>query len=845
LNASTAKSLLRLAFRDLRGSRAMRTLWVFCASLVLGITLVSACGNLLALLNQGFESQQRHLFGGDLKISQRAPLQDKQWDWITANAEVSRLLKLRTMLGTEAGDYSVVELQSVDNTYPLYGSVVLQPEQTLKSAVGQSDQGIWGVAFDPVLAEQLDLAIGQQVSIGSLKFELRAIIMQQPDRRLTADVRGPPVIIHETALKESGLVQPGSLVDYIYRIRTSEAPKTWRTQLRNSFPDASWEVETVDERGDVLSERLDQVASVLLLIGFSTLFIGGLGVSNSINAYLQTKFRTLATLQSLGCRSTQVALVYIGQVAFLGLAACTIGSLAGSAIAWLAATALGSYLPIDARPGSMWQPTVLSIIFGTLTALLFALPLLGRTLSLPTVQLIRGMPGQTHKTPGIYRFATGVVLLLLVLLLLILVPHPIAALGFVLTLLAMLLFLELIVRSVRSLLRKSARHRGLDGRVALRLASASLARNGSSLRPMLLSLGTALTLLVASTLVIAATIQTLSSTVPERAPSLVFYDLQKDQIDSFTTLAQSLDGYQEIVTTPLVLGRLTSVNGETLSESSLAQRALEANDEHKLSYRTAGVDNTRVDRGTWWPTDYSGDTLVAMEDREADQLGLQVGDTLVFTILGESVTASLSAIYTQARFETSFWLEAVFTDGVLDPFITRNIGSIRLEEGTDIAAQRALAADFSNVVILRTAKILAAARSILTSVSLGVLDIAIISLAASILVMASAVAVSRQQQIYEASVMHALGTRMKLIMQSVVFEYAMLAMVLTVFATAVGSTIAWFLFTYWLKLPGDGVWYMAWLMAALASSICLAGGALWLLKSLSVTPAILLKRSST
>ncbi len=838
------RALIMLALRDLRGSAAMRSLWVFCASVVLGITLVSVCGNLLQLVKQGFESQQKNLFGGDIQISQRQPLQEQQRQWLDANAQVSRLLELRTMLGTESGDFTVVELQSVDSAYPLYGDMLLAPQQSMAAAVGQSADGVWGVAFDPVLKEQLNLDVGQQVSIGSLQFELRAMIVQQPDRSLRADVRGPPVIIDEAALAASGLLQPTSLVDYEYRIRTTESPDDWRGRLRDAFPDASWEVRTVDERGDVIAERLNQVASVLLLIGFSTLFIGGLGVSNSINAYLQSKYATLATLQSLGFRDAHVALVFIGQVVVLGLIASTCGALIGSSIAWLTAWGLSSNLPIEASVIKLWTPTLLSIAFGTLTALLFALPLLGRTLTLPTAQLIRGFVSQTQKTPPAYRLATAIVFLLLVALLLILIPEPLVALGFVLLLAAMLFVLELMVRALQVTAEWLARQRVLDGRIALRLATASLARSGSSLRPMLLSLGTALTLLVAATLVIASTVKTLTSTVPGRAPSLVFYDLQQPQVDSFNTLTRSLPGFEEAVIAPLVLGRLSSVNGEQLSQSSIAKRALEANDEHKLSYRTTGIDNTVVDRGEWWRDDYSGPALVAMEDREADQLGLQVGDELVFTIMEKPVAATLSAIYSQARFETSFWLEAVFTEGVLDPYITRNIGSIRTTEGSDIATMSAIAEEFPNVVLIRTAKILAAARSILSSVSLGVLAIAVVSLAASVLVMASVVAVSRQRQVYEASVMHAVGTRIKLIMRSVMVEYVLLALIITLFATVVGSTIAWFVLQFWLKLPVDGVWLIGLLVAAVASSACLFAGAMWLLKSLSVNPAILLKRSA-
>lgn len=837
------KNLWSLALTDLKGSRTMRSLWLFCASLVLGITLVSACGNLLELVKRGFYEQQRHLFGGDLQISQRTPLSQEQLDWLASNADVSLLLELRTMLGTEDGEFTVVELQSVDKAYPLYGEIELSDGHTLQSAVSHID-GVWGAAFDPVLAEQIGLSVGQNAMIGNLQVQLRATILDQPDRSLRADVRGPPVIVDEEALLASGLLQPTSLVDYDYRIRTLEDPDLWRENLRNQFPEAGWEVQTVTERGDLVTQRLDQVASVLLLIGFSTLFIGGLGVSNSVSAWLQTKFATLATLQSLGFRDSQVALVFVGQVFVLALLASALGAIIGAAAAWFAAWMLSSQLPINTDLAQLIIPTALSIVFGVFTALLFALPLLGRTLTLPTGHLIRGLMMEKQSLPRNYRIATIIVFVLLVALLLILIPEPLVALGFILVLSVLLVVLEGIARLLKSLSRWLAEQPLLDGNIALRLAAAGFSRSSSSLRPMLLSLGTALTLLVASTLVIAATINTLGNSVPARAPALVFYDLQQSQVGEFDSLAKSLDGFQEIAVAPLVLGRLSSVNGETLSDSETAQRALEANDEHKLSYRVPNVDNTVVDRGEWWPADYVGPTLVAMEDREADQLGLKVGDKLIFTILDQSVPATLAAIYSQARFETSFWLEAVFSAGALDPFISRNIGSLHLDATTDVSAMRALATEFPNVVMVRTAKVLAAARAVLANASLGVLAIAVVSLTASILVMASVVAVSRQRQVYEASIMHAIGTRSSLIFRGVVYEYLLLALTLTLFATATGTIIGWLILEYWLKLPLNNVWILGLILAAITSGICLFAGALWLLKSLSVAPAILLKRSA-
>ena len=831
--------------RDLRGASKVRSLWVFCACLMLGIALIAVCGSLLQLVRDGFEQQERNLYGGDLQISQRQSISETQQNWLVQNAQVSRVLELRTMLGTEDGDFTVVELQSVDDAYPLYGQMLLEPETTLQQAVALSpESGLWGAAFDPALIQQLGLQTGQTVHIGDLQVELRAVILQQPDRSLRADFRGPPVIIDERALEQSGLLLPTSLIDYDYRIRTNKDPIKWREDLIKAFPDASWEVETVKERGEFIGRRLDQVASVLLLIGFSTLLIGGLGVANSVGAYLQTKLRTLATLQSLGARAPQVASVYIGQITLLALLASTVGAIFGSTVAWLSAQSLSNKLPIEPNLQALAVPTLMAIALGLCTALIFTLPTLGRTLNAPTGSLIRGIDVGQSATPKVYRWSTVVIGVLGALLLVWFVPQPLVGAGFIVFILLLLLLLDTIVKLIRASAAKFSKSSALDGQFALRMAIAGLYRPGASLRPMLLSLGTALTLLVTSALVIASTYKTLQDTVPNRAPSLVFYDLQKDQVQNFNNEVAAIDGYQSHAVAPLVLGRLTRVNGEYLTDSSVAERALEANDEHKLSYRYKNIDNTKVDRGEWWPDNYNGPPLVAMEDREADQLGLKTGDKLQFTIMGQPIDVTLVAIYAQARFETSFWLEAVFTNNVLDPFISRHIGSVTLTPDTDIAAQSTLGESFPNVVTIRTAKVLAASQEILSGASLAMMLIAAVSLGASVLVMASVVAVNRQRQVYEASVMHAMGTRMGEVMKSVVFEYGLLSVVLSLFAICVGSILGQALLTYWLKISSSGSLWAGAIVAVAASTLCLFAGALWLLLTLKATPAVLLKQGT-
>ena len=147
--------------------------------------------------------------------------------------------------------------------------------------------------------------ISQPIIHPSLKFrlphgkELRAVIRLQPDRQLRANWRGAPVLIAEGALAASGLVRQSSRLEYEYRVRTPDDADRWKQDFFAAFPDTEWEVRTFMERSERVAQRLAQVASGLMIIGLSTLFIGGLGVFNSVQAYLQRKLGTIATLRAV------------------------------------------------------------------------------------------------------------------------------------------------------------------------------------------------------------------------------------------------------------------------------------------------------------------------------------------------------------------------------------------------------------------------------------------------------------------------------------------------------------------------------------------------------------------
>jgi putative ABC transport system permease protein len=232
---------------------------------------------------------------------------------------------------------------------------------------------------------------------------------------------------------------------------------------------------------------------------------------------------------------------------------------------------------------------------------------------------------------------------------------------------------------------------------------------------------------------------------------------------------------------------------------------------------------------------------MAMEDREAYQLGLGIGDQVTFTAQDKTITAEIRAIYRQKGLQTRFWFEGILQDGALDGLISLYVGAVYQSDEAARQSQRWLAQNLPNVITLRTADWLATAGNLLNKAAAGLAAVASVSLLASLLVLSSVVSVSRRRQLYEANLLHCLGARHEAIRTSLLLETCLLTLLATVFATGLGALIALPLADQVLKLPAADLWWLGMLVAGAVSALALLGGLLPTLKAMRLNPAVLLR----
>ena len=99
------------------------------------------------------------------------------------------------------GRARMVELRAVEAGFPYYGRMRLADQLPYQHALLKG----FGVLVRPELLAQLNVKVGDGLTIGSQRFEIRGVIEAEPGRRLGAFSMGPRVFVDLADLEKTGL----------------------------------------------------------------------------------------------------------------------------------------------------------------------------------------------------------------------------------------------------------------------------------------------------------------------------------------------------------------------------------------------------------------------------------------------------------------------------------------------------------------------------------------------------------------------------------------------------------------------------------------------------------------
>ncbi len=788
----------RLALRELRGG--IRGFYVFLTCIALGVAAIAGVNSVSRALTEGIAEEGRAILGGDMsfRLTHREASAE-ELAFLQSSGLSGKIATMRAMVRMPDGSgQSLVELKAVDETYPQVGDLTLVGGEDARAAL-TGGAGTFGALVAPELLDKLNAKVGDSVALGAAELQIAGIIDIEPDRLAGGIGFGPRVLITIDALEQTGLVRPGSLIRWTYRVNLARSEggqsiDAVREAATDQFPLAGWRIRSRENASPRLSRNIERFAQFLTLVGLTALVVGGVGVANAVASFVDVKRPSIATLKCLGARGALIFRIYFIQILLLSAVGIAIGLIIGAALPFAATALLAGILPINAASGFFPMELILALVYGLLVTVSFSIWPLGRARELPATSLFadRAIPAKIKPRVS-YRIIQAITLLMLAALAVGLAVDRSVALVFAVAVPAVFAVLRL----VSALIVIAARRAGTIRGATLRLAVRNIQRPGALTASVVLSLGLGLTLLVTLALIDTNLRRQLTGTIAEQAPSFFFVDIQNVEKDQFLEQLSSIAESGTIEDVPMLRGRIVALGGTPSAELNPPedQRWILSGD-RGITYSDGPPENSELVGGDWWEPGYQGEPLVSFEAEAGEAFGLGVGDTVTVNVLGREITAKIANFREVVWESLSINFVMVFSPNTFAGAPHAHLATLTLPDSADSAIEKQVLSEisgtFPGVTTVRVKDAIEAVNDVVADLALAVRVAASLALVISMLVLGGALASGHRQRRQDAVTLKALGATRRRLLSAFALEYSLLGAATAIFAVLAGTVAAWY-----------------------------------------------------
>lgn len=840
------------ARRDMRAG--LKGFYIFLACLVLGVGAIASIQSLSRGLVESLRHDGRFILGGDIAlrtIYEPAPPEAVKFlhDRV---GPITTVIETRAMAHKENSDDStLVELKAVDPFYPLYGQLKIVDERgkdvttpmqdlILPAVVNGQQQDEWGALVEKELLSRLNLHINDWVEIGQQKVRIRGIIDKEPDRVGNMHFSlAPRLMISSGIFERTGLKTLGSQVYYDYKLvlpgaQTFEDIRAAEKKITAAFPKVNWKGRDFLSASPQLERTIARLTLFLTLIGLTTLLIGGVGISNAVRSFLDSKLANIAMLKCLGAGDRFVFKVYVLQITLLATIGVALGLAAGAGLARVAGALLTAKLSLTDQvhlyPGAL----ALAAAFGYLTTYCFSLWPIGRAVRVSPTDLFRDLVAPKEQRPSLNIILSILIAAQGLALMAILTASD----RFLVVAFVAGAFATFVIFYLYAALMKTLAKRVHGVTPELRMALANLHRPGNISTSVILSLGLGLTVLVAVALVQYNFTRLIREDMAADAPSFFFLDIEPGQKDAFTALVKAEPTARSLVMMPSFRGRIVKINGKPAEEALKDQNEnWVINSDRGFTYTADLPAYSHVTAGKWWNRDYSGPPIVSIATNVAKAFGIGPGDAITVNILGSEITATVANVREIDWSSFTMNFAVTFAPGFLEKAPANFLATVVVAKDHEDALQSKISHNFRNITAVRVGDALETAQVFIRAVAQAVGISAGVTLTAGTLVLAGGIAAARRRHLYDAIILKVLGASGGRVLKTFLLEYGLLGLLTVVIAAGLGTAAAWAVQVFVMDLKWKFNMNVLFAVTALCLGITLAAGFLGTWRALRQKPA--------
>ncbi|WP_188464843.1 ABC transporter permease [Bizionia arctica] len=763
-----------MAWRDAKASKVR--LLLFMASIILGIAAVVSIQLFSSNLKDNIQSQSKTLMGADYIIdSRQLPTERAQAIIDSLKPDASEVNFVSMIAFPKNGGTKLVKVQGMKGDFPFYGKINTEP-----SSASNSYQQSGGALVDATLMLQFNMKPGDSIKIGQLTLPIAGALKSMPGNSAVSSSVAPPVVIPYRFVESTELLQFGSRKEYQYFYKVSDTFNLERLEakIEPALDLENADLDTHTSTTERLGKRYDNVGKFLNLAAFIALLLGCIGIASSVHIYIKEKLKAIAILKCMGASRLQSFLIFLIQIAGIGIVGGAIGSLIGVALQTVFPYLLKDFLPFTLEITISAQPILIGIFLGLFMSVLFALLPLLRTWYVSPLDVLRVDENGSQEPRNVRFLVFGIILVFLFLFSLWLLKDPLYALGFVgATVITFTLLAAVALGFIKTIKRFFPKHWSFTARQSL----LNLFRPNNQTVVLVVAIGLGTFLI--STLYFTKDILLAKTEVGQTTENanIIILDVQPDQKDA---VAESITSKNLAVLNnmPLVTMRMESLNGRLVNEirqdTTRQIKGWLLNHEFRTTYRDSLIASEELMAGEWVPYIKPGEPIViSISDNLANDSQLTVGDAVVFNVQGVLMETTVGSIRKVDWSQIQLNFTIVFPTGVLEDAPQFNVFTTMVpDEVSSAALQQDLVSKFPNVSIIDLRQIFTLVEDILDKVSWVINFMAFFSIFTGIIVLIGSVRTSKYQRIKESVLLRTLGAKNKQILQISAFEYLFLGL---------------------------------------------------------------------
>ena len=795
---------LKIALREIRGGIKGFRIFIIC--LALGSMALAAISSTKQSINVGLDQKAVEILGGDVSVGFTYRFASKnELDFIKENSSsFTETTDFRSMAIVSKNslpvDSTLIQVKGVDINYPLYGKIKTTPNIPITNALKKVD-GIYGLIVAKSLLTRLNLVLGDQIQVGNKLFDVRALLLTEPDAGGSPFSFAPKVIAYSDGLIESGLLTLGTMFDTDYKLKAPGIDlKQVEEKANKLFKQSGMRWKDSSEATPGIDRFVDRLTSFLLLIGMAGLAIGGIGVALSVTVYLESKNVTIATLKTLGANDKLIFNSYFLIILAFAIIGSTLGAFLGALIPIGFGPLLASKFPIPIIFDFYYQPVLIAIFYGILTAVVFSTWPLGRMINNNVSTLIRNTPSKKIVLPHFrYQFLCIFTLLVLIFSFSIRSPQPLISIGVFCGIAISLVLLLTMAQGIKIICSALARNNVFKNSLRTRLALSSINGPNSEVSLTMLSVGLGLIVLATIGQIDHNLRHNIDNDLKEKGPTFFLLDIQNSQLQNLEDLMLNSGEVSNFSSAPMMRGIISKINGIPAEDFAGDHWAIRG--DRGLTYSKYLPQNGKIIEGEWWEENYSGDPVISFTANEAKEIGLSIGDKITVNVLGRNIVGTITNFrdVNWASMQINFLM--MFNPSALEATPHSHIATIHSDGSSEAALLRKISIAYPNITAIPMRDTLTQVSETLSTIASITRWSSIITIVIGFVVLVGVSAATERKRSYEACLLKTLGASNSLILLSFTLRSTIVGAGAGIMAIAVGNLSGWAIVSLVMGLP--------------------------------------------